>query len=72
MRSLLILEVQHGEDTDRLSFMIDHILHEYNEMMGHHYPGRPVVTDYTLRVDVPDCFVLDSDSTNEENNVLPH
>ena len=60
MRSLIILEVEHGEDTDRLNHMIGHILHEYDENMGRVYAGRPVVTDYTVRVDLPECFRLES------------
>lgn len=59
MRSLIILEVEHGEDTDRLNHMIGHILHEYDREVGKTYPGRPVVNDYTVRVDLPTCFVLD-------------
>lgn len=60
MRSLIILEVEHGEDTDRMAHMITHILNEYNDHMETVYPGRPVVNDYTVKVDLPPCFVLDS------------
>lgn len=65
MRSLIILEVEHGEDTDRLAHMISHIVHEYDTNMRDSYPGRPVVNDYSVRVDLPPCFVLES-GTDED------
>lgn len=50
MRSLIILEVEHGEDTD----IVDEIAQA--TMTGWY----PHVTDYTVRVDLPECFVLDN------------
>lgn len=58
MRSLVIIEVEHGEDTDRLESMVAHVLTEYSANMEKVYPGRPVVNDYTVRVDLPACFRL--------------
>lgn len=60
MRSLIILEVEHGEDTDSLQRIISHVLMEYDRHMARVYPGRAVVTNYTVRVDLPECFRLDS------------
>lgn len=59
MRSLIIIEVEHGEDTDTLSDTLWQLGLEGN--IG----GRPdAITDYTVRVDLPDCFVLDSTHTD--------
>ena len=52
MRSLIILEVEHGEDTDALDLIV----------------GQPMqfgdveyrITNYTVRVDLPECFRLES------------
>lgn len=53
MRSLIIIEVEHGETTDKL----DDILWGLSlEGIGSRPDG---VLDYTVRVDVPDCFKLD-------------
>ena len=57
MRSLIILEVEHGEDTDALDLIVDH-----------NFVGQPMqfgdveyrITNYTVRVDLPECFRLES------------
>lgn len=48
MRSLIILEVEHGEDTDMLDDILDNVQTVF-----------PQITNYTVRVDIPECFVLD-------------
>jgi hypothetical protein len=53
MRSLIILEVEHGEDTDALESFAAFIADPGTE-------HKVYVSDYTVRVDVPPCFVLDS------------
>lgn len=65
MRSLIILEVEHGETTDPLSVFLEAL----TDRDGHGIPGASdaVVIDGTVRVDLPACFVLDSTSTNKEN-----
>lgn len=52
MRSLIILEVEHGETTDDIETFINDSLR--------YPPGGMTVTDYKVRVDLPSCFVLDS------------
>ena len=59
MRSLIILEVEHGEDTDKLQSIIDHTV-ESNEFVRAYYKDWPKITNYTVRVDLPECFRLDS------------
>lgn len=55
MRSLIILEVEHGEDTDNLSdFTQRHIL---ENMVG---IFDMTLNNYTVKVDLPECFVLDN------------
>lgn len=49
MRSLIILEVEHGETLDPLDKILDHVVERY---------GEEVITNYTVRVDLPACFVL--------------
>lgn len=54
MRSLIILEVEHGDDTDAVEKAINDCVRvidcsEY----------RATVNDYTVRVDLPECFRLD-------------
>ena len=56
MRSLIILEVEHGEDTELLDAWIAHILYAVRKGDGE-YAGS--LNDYTVRVDLPECFVLD-------------
>ena len=58
MRSLIILEVEHGESTDGLDDLLDGMGLDLNKGLpsGDNY----TVTNYTVRVDLPACFVLDS------------
>jgi len=62
MRSLIILEVEHGEDTDSLQTFITNLVEPVTWPWG----DLPVVSNYTVRVDLPACFVLDSGSTDNE------
>lgn len=60
MRSLIILEVEHGEDTDSVQEWVEAVANmNYRRLYTMKWPN---VTDYTVRVDVPPCFVLDSGS----------
>lgn len=63
MRSLIILEVEHGESTDPLDQLratvvtaavadTPHLSYVYDEPVS--------VVNWTVRVDVPECFVLDT------------
>ena len=56
MRSLIILEVEHGDTTDPLVGLVKVIgdVVEKNAAYGFR------LLDYTVRVDLPGCFVLDS------------
>lgn len=63
MRSLIILEVEHGEDTDALQRIVDRVRMDieqaniYRAMQG----GTMIdLTNYTVRVDLPECFRLES------------
>lgn len=55
MRSLIILEVEHGEDTDTLTKAISQCVAAIDLSAD-----RITVNDYNVRVDLPDCFVLDA------------
>lgn len=55
MRSLIILEVEHGEDTDALDDILDNVTTVF-----------PQILNYTVRVDIPECFVIDSGSPTEK------
>jgi hypothetical protein len=57
MRSLIIIEVEHGETTDALSEYLD-IIPGTNEAYPHEQEGL-TVNGYTVKVDLPACFVLD-------------
>lgn len=69
MRSLIILEVEHGETTDPLND-IPSIVNL--ELASRHLFGvwagtageRPRVTNFAVRVNLPACFVLDSTHTD--------
>lgn len=50
MRSLIILEVEHGEDVDTLNWIIEQI---------HEIHSAEKIVNYTVRVDLPECFRLD-------------
>lgn len=53
MRSLIIIEVEHGETTDPLADTLWQLGLEGN--IG----GKPNgVVDYTVKVDIPECFAL--------------
>lgn len=54
MRSLIILEVEHGEDTDEFTDLAEHLAGEVSR-----YSWCETL-DYSVRVDLPACFVLDS------------
>lgn len=54
MRSLIIIEVEHGEDTDGFDAVIQRALDQIDLSEFH-----TTVNNYTVRVDLPPCFVLD-------------
>ena len=58
MRSLVIIEVEHGDTTDPLA----QILHKINNDSVHQAVWGYEVTDSTVRVDLPECFRLDSNA----------
>lgn len=60
MRSLILLEVHHGEDTDALQRAVESIHPSY-------LPGLHV-ENVAVRVDLPPCFVLDSGNTESKEN----
>ena len=49
MRSLIILEVEHGEDTDFVQNLAEELYLDYEG-----------ITNYAVRVDLPECFRLES------------
>jgi hypothetical protein len=53
MRSLIILEVEHGETTDPIDNFVSSMDNGFGEFAG------MAVVDYSVRVDLPACFVLD-------------
>jgi hypothetical protein len=54
MRSLIIIEVEHGEDTDELTDVAEFMSNDsFSNWSG------LTVLDYTVRVDLPQCFTLD-------------
>ena len=63
MRSLIILEVEHGEDTDALTSLAMLCSEVPDHSEG--FDGIECI-DWSVRVDLPACFVLDSDSTNNK------
>jgi len=46
--------VENGEDTDRLNDFLSHVIAEYDSAHAKSYPGRVIVLDYTVKVDVKD------------------
>lgn len=54
MRSLIILEIEHGEDTDSLTAAVEWAADEIAA-----FDGIEII-DYTVRADLPECFRLDS------------
>lgn len=57
MRSLIILEVEHGEDTDDLN-MVAMLAGDLDQVVEAEGPLE--IVNYTVRVDLPDHFVLES------------
>lgn len=57
MRSLIIIEVEHGDNTDALQDFVESL----DAPVGVDWFGDGSITikDYTVRVDVPECFRLD-------------
>lgn len=63
MRSLIIIEVEHGETTDDVQEFCEVIANpnhddgglQWLECFGFDFR----VKDYTVKVDIPECFVLD-------------
>jgi len=74
MRSLIIIEVEHGEDTDAIDDLLDHIGLDQNYGLPEGDDFK--VTNYTVRVDLPACFVLESDKplgqAQHESHDLSH
>lgn len=56
MKSLILLEVEHGEDTDDMAIAMAYAIASVNNG-----PQEVKVTDYGVRIDLPRCFVLDVD-----------
>lgn len=54
MRSLIIIEVEHGEDTDGFEAVIQRALDQIDLSEFH-----TTVNDYTVHIDLPDCFSLE-------------
>lgn len=62
MRSLIILEVEHDPTTDGVQMLLEHTLRastldKFDDVS---------VTNYTVRIDLPACFVLDSGNTENK------
>ena len=57
MKSIIILEVEHGDTIDPLDKILDHVVERY---------GEQVITDYAVRVDLPASFLLDSDMPSRD------
>lgn len=54
MRSLIIIEVEHGEDTDNLTRAVEWAADEVAAFDGIE------IANYTVRVGLPECFRLDA------------
>lgn len=54
MRSLIILEVEHGEDTDEFQDACEEIADVLST-----YPALECL-NYTVKVDLPECFTLET------------
>lgn len=54
MRSLIILEVEHGKTTDGLTVLLD-LARDVHNLVD----VDATITDYTVKVDIPPCFRLD-------------
>lgn len=64
MRSLIILEVEHGEDTDTLQDLIESS--DFSVGTDYYGDGAVIIKDIAVRVDLPECFMLDSGSPTEK------
>lgn len=51
----MIFEVEHGDDTDALEQFIA------NAISNTDYEGDHSVSNYTVKVDLPECFVLETE-----------
>lgn len=58
MRSLLILEIEHGEDTDALTRWIRYIQQEFR--MANMWDDPTELLNYAVKIDLPECFVLEA------------
>ncbi len=62
MRSLIIIEVEHGEDTDSIQEFAEVVSEtrmdgsQWLENFGFEFK----VLDTAVRVDLPECFILDN------------
>ena len=62
MRSLIILEVEHGETTDGLQYLLDTAIQAVEADLPHAgaVAGQELsLNKSAVRVDLPACFVLD-------------
>lgn len=57
MRSLIIIEVEHGEDTDAFCDIAEEVTGNVSYFLGGGSFAK--VTDYTVRVDLPERFLLE-------------
>lgn len=55
MRSLVILEVEHGDDTDAVQAFSEHAATSVMSFDGSYM----TVLDYTVRIDLPTCFRME-------------
>lgn len=55
MRSLIIIEVEHGDDTDDLQSYVECVGRYMESDSGNMLTFK----DYAVRVGLPECFVLD-------------
>lgn len=61
MRSLLIFEVEHGNTTDPLQAFVEDMLPPDQPVNRDYFgDGSLVLLDVAVKVDLPECFVLDS------------
>lgn len=54
MRSLIIIEVEHGDDTDDLQSYVESV----GRYMNEDSERMLTLKDYTVKVDIPECFTL--------------
>lgn len=60
MRSLIILEIEHGDDTDGLDATVNYVLWalDRDDSRNSHF------VDYSVKVDIPACFNLQEKRTS--------